>query len=279
MIAPLVLLAAALAAPPGALPDGKSFDALTYTFGGGGALSAGGSLSIAADGKVRYFYSSDPHTGSGGRVVQKEWTLTKEEKAELFGKLVAAGLLDLPDGHGVPFASGLLVTSGKWRRHLSSVKVPDKVMDLLRPLLAKAHPELWKEKPEPKPAKPEPIVLKSVGYTLTPKAKDGAVSLNVYRNGLVQYRRVGNGNAPDGRYYAVEKDWKQSAKEAEALLDALVADGLFDLEDTAGDKYPNHQITGSAGRWNATFYPKELPEKVSKHLLPLLKHADAEFWK
>jgi hypothetical protein len=278
MTAAITLLAVTLAAPPGPLPDGKSFDALTYAFGAG-AFGPGGAFGITADGKVSYFYSSAPHTGSGGHVVQKEWTLTKEEKAELFGKLVEAGLLDLPEGHGVPFANGFVVSTGKWRLNLSSVKVPDKVMALLRPLLAKADPELWAEKPEPKPSKPEPVVLKSVGYTFMPKAKGEPVSLNVYRNGLVQYRRINAPNAPDGRYYAVVKDWKLTAKEAEALLDALTADGLFDLEDTGGGKYPYHQIIGSAGRWNATFYPKELPEKVSKHLLPLLKKADPEFWK
>src|SRR5262245_48324282 len=104
MTAPLVLLAAALAAPPAPLTDGKSFDALTYVFGAG-TFGPGGAFSIAADGKVSYFFSSAPHTNSGGQVVKKEWTLTKEEKAELFGKLVEAGLLELPDGHGVPYAN------------------------------------------------------------------------------------------------------------------------------------------------------------------------------
>lgn len=274
MTAPLVLLAAALAAPPGALPDGKSFDALTYTFGGWGSFGPSGRLSVAADGAVTYSSSSAPHTGSGGVVVKKEWALTKEEKAELFAKLVEAGLLELGADRSAPHGHGFWVSSGKWVLPLNGAKVPDKVIAVLRPLLAKADPDMWDEKP-----KPEPIVLKSVGYTLTPKARGAAVSLNVYRSGLVQYRRVNDPNAPDGRYYAVEKDWKQTPKEAEALLDALVSDGLFDLEDTGGGKYPNHQVVGSAGRWNATFCPKELPEKVSKRLLPLLKHADAEFWK
>lgn len=275
MTATLAFLAATLAAPPASLPDGKSFDALTYAFGGWGAFGPMGRLSIATDGKVTYSSSSAPHTGSGGVVVNKEWALTKEEKVELFAKLVEAGLLELGADRGAPHGHGFWVSSGKWVLPLNGAKVPDKVLAVLRPLLTKADPDMWGEKP----AKPEPVGLKSVGYTFAPKAKGELVSLNVYRSGLVQYRRVAAPDAPDGRYYAVEKDWKQTAKEAEALLDALVADGLFDLEDTKGGTYPQHKIIGSVGRWNATFYPKELPEKVSKHLLPLLKKADAEFWK
>jgi hypothetical protein len=278
MTATLVLLTAALAAPPGPLPDGKSFDAFTYAFGAGG-LGPGGAFGIAADGKVSYFYSSAPHTGSGGHIVKKEWTLTKEEKAELFSKLLEAGLLELPEGHGVPYANGFLVSSGKWRLHLSSVKVPDKVMALLRPLLTKAHPELWAEKPEPKPAKPEPVVLKSVSYTFTPKADGEIVSLYIQQNGVMRYTRQGGRDAPAGALYAVVKEWKITAKELEALLGELATDGLFDLEDTGGGKYPSHTISAYAGRWQTTFHPKELPEKVSKHLMPLLKKADAEFWK
>lgn len=277
MTAPLVLLAAALAAPPNPVPDGKTFDALTYTFGGGGGFGAGGSLAISADGKVTYFYSSAPHTGSGGRVVKKDWTITKDEKAELFGKLVAAGLLDLPPAHGAAFFGGFRVSSGKWNLSLGGANVPDKVLDALRPLLTKADAGTWAEKPA-KP-KPEPVVFQSFGYTLVPKANGRPVSLYVTRAGGVQYRRVAAADAPDGKYYAVEKDWKLTAKEADALFDALAADGLFDLDDEGAAMYPSHTVTAHAGRWSASFAPKELPAKVTKHLLPLLKKADPDYWK
>jgi hypothetical protein len=273
----LVLLAAALAAPPNAVPDGKTFDALTYTFGGGGGFGAGGTLTIAADGKVNYFFSSAPHTGSGGRVVQKEWTITKDEKAALFGKLVDAGLLDLPTGHGVMFAGGFQVSSGKWKLALGGAKVPDKIVELLAPLLLKADAGTWVEKPAK--AKPEPVVFQSFGYTLVPKANGRPISLYVTRAGGVQYRRVAAPDAPDGKYYAVEKDWKLTGKDAEALFDALATDGLFDLDDAGAAMYPSHTVTAHAGRWSASFAPKELPAKVMKRLLPLLKEADPDQWK
>jgi hypothetical protein len=277
MTATLALLAAALAAPPGPLPNGKSFDALTYSFGNG-VLGPTGSLSIAADGKASYFYSSAPHTGSGGRVVKKEWTLTKEEKAELFRKLVEAGLLDLPEGHGVPFSPGIAVSSGKWRTTLGG-HIPDKVMAQLRPVLAKADPGMWAEEPAAKPAKSEPVKLKSVSYTFTPKADGESASLYLQPGGVVLYRRQAARNAPAGPFFVVEKEWKLPAKEMEALFDALTTDGLFDLDDTGGGKFPSHQVEAQAGRWQTRFHPKELPEKVRKHLLPLLQKADAEFWK
>ncbi|MBM3978968.1 MAG: hypothetical protein FJ304_01535 [Planctomycetes bacterium] len=279
MTASLVLLAAGLATPPSPVPDGKTFDALTYTFGGGGGFGAGGSLAIKADGKVTYFYSSAPHTGSGGRVVKKDWTITKDEKTELFAKLVAAGLLDMPAAHAVVLGGGgFQVSSGKWTLSLGGANVPDKVLDALRPLLAKADDKTWPPSPV-KAAKPEPVVFQSFGYTLVPKANGRPISLYVTRAGGVQYRRVAAADAPDGKYYAVEKDWKLTAKEAESLFDALAADGLFDLDDAGAAMYPSHTVTAHAGRWSATFAPKELPAKVTKHLLPLLKKADADYWK
>jgi len=277
MTATLALLAATFVASPGALPDGKTLDALSYTFGGG-PFGPSGTLSIAADGKVSYNFSSAPSTGSGGRVVKMEWAFTKEQKAELFGKLVEAGLLEMPGGPSVPFSNGFVVSSGKWRLSLSSVKVPDKVMALLRPLLAKAHPELWAENPEPKPSKPERLKLSSLGYTYTPKANGEIVSLHLQPNDTVRYTRRCVPNAPAGPLYVVEKDWKLTTKEMETLFESLVSDGLCELEDSGGG-YPKHSFSAYAGRWSATFNPKELPDKVSSHLLPLLKKADAEFWK
>lgn len=274
---PLVLLAAALAAPPNTVPDGKTFDALTYTFGGGGGFGGGGSLTIAADGKVTYFFSSAPHTGSGGNVVRTDWTITKDEKAALFAKLIDAGLLDLPAGHGVMFAGGFRVSSGKWNMVLGGTKVPDKITNLLAPLLLKADEKTWAEKPAR--AKPDPVAFQTFGYTLIPKANGRPIALYVTRAGGVQYRRVAAPDAPNGKYYAVEKDWKLTAKEAEALLDGLIADGLLDLDDAGAAMYPSHTVSAHAGRWAATYAPKGLPEKLMKRLLPLLKEADPDQWK
>lgn len=130
----------ALGADP--LPDHKTpIDSLTYAFGGGGFLGAGGSLRIGTDGKVRYSYISAPHTGSGGIVVQKDWELTKDEMKELFTKLVADGLLDGEEAKG-GLLDGIQVTSGRWRTTVAA----DKGMKHLHPLLAKAHAAMWAEK-------------------------------------------------------------------------------------------------------------------------------------
>src|SRR5215207_1942557 len=116
------LLAASLGAPPNPLPDNKSpIDSLSYSFGGGGLLGAGGSLTISAGGKVAYFYSSAPHTGSGGRVVRKDWELSKEERAELFRKLVADGLLDAEEGRN--FTEQVRVVCGRWSAALAADKI------------------------------------------------------------------------------------------------------------------------------------------------------------
>src|SRR6187402_3381424 len=111
MTALLTALASVLATNP--LPDNKApVDSLQYTFGNGGAFGAGGSLSISADGKVAYFYSSAPHTGSGGRVVRQNWELSKGERTELFRKLVADGLLDAEESRN--FTEQIRVACGRW---------------------------------------------------------------------------------------------------------------------------------------------------------------------
>ena len=88
---------------------------------------------------MKYSYASDPHTGSGGFVVQKDWELTKDEVKELFAKLVADGLLDAAPGGSV-FFDGIQLTSGRWRTGMKAEKVPPKAMAHLRELMAKAQP-------------------------------------------------------------------------------------------------------------------------------------------
>lgn len=271
------LLAAALAAPPGPMPDNTSIDSLTFTFSSG-PLQAGGFFIIHADGKVSYSHQTAPYTGSGGIVTQKTWTLTKDERTELFRNLVAAGLLDIPDAKKPQMNNTFTVTSGRWQFTIHADPIPEKVMAHLRPLLAKAHPVLWTEKPPPK-AEPEKPKLTQFQYAFTPKAEGEAAVFAVRRDGTVTYKRNTHPNSPDGPKELVKEEWKIPAKDAEALLDALVADGLFDLEDTLGGKFPNHRIIAHSGRWYTTFYPKAMPEKLMKHLLPLMKKADAEYWK
>src|SRR5687768_451846 len=92
------LLAASLGAPPDPLPDGKTIEALSFRFVEGAmGLGPGGRLGISKDGKVGYSHATQPSTGSGGVITQKELSLTKEEQAELFRKLVADGLFKIPE--------------------------------------------------------------------------------------------------------------------------------------------------------------------------------------
>jgi len=267
-----LLLAGALAANP--IPDNKSpIDSLTYTFGGGGMLLAGGSLTITKEGKVTYFYSSAPFTNSGGHVVQKSWNLSKEERTELFRKLVDDGLLEAEEGKLL--FDGIRVTHGRWYATLAANKVPDKALAHLRPLLSKADPVTWPEKKKEVVKEPaaKPDTLTYLHYDFSTKADGDHATLIVTRDGKVRYVR----QPPTEK--RIESEWTIPAKDAEALLDALLADGLFDLEDAGRDKFPRHMIDAQVGRWRTNFFPKELPEKFSKQLMPLLKKADAEFWK
>ena len=269
----VALLAALPATNP--LPDGKTIDTLTYTFGGGGLLCAGGSLTIAADGKVRYYFCSAPFTGSGGRVVQKSWEMSKGERKKLFRKLVNGGLLETP-GEG-NFFNGIRVTSGRWWTHLAADKVPEKAMRHLRPLLAKVDPDRWNKKSVAKPAAAETPKLTLLRYTFTPKADVWEVILLIRRNGEVTYERHTHPTSRVGRKVFVNKNWTIPAKDAAALLDALVADGLF--APAAGKVDPGYYVEAQAGRWTASFQPGKPSEKLMKHFLPLLIKADAEFWK
>jgi hypothetical protein len=270
MTAALVaVLAGALAADP--LPDNKApIDTLTYSFEVGGVFGPGGSLTISADGKVTYFYSSAPSTNSGGTVVSTSWELTKDERTKLFGQLVADGLLELDEGG--PAAAHIAVARGRWRTTLAADKVPEKVMQNLRPLLARAHPALWKEKPVAGKAPPKEGVPVHVIYHFRARENSDQTSLRVFRTGKVIYTR----HPPNAK--SVETEWTIPVKDAEALLDGLVADGLFDLKAVNG-QFPSHVIEGQVGRWSTAFGVKELPEKVGGRLLPLLRKADPEFWK
>lgn len=286
----LAILAGTLAAPPSPFPDGKTIEGFTFSFGERGKFPRG-TLTVNADGKVAYEHLVSPTQfvptdgGLGFRVqrdgtTEKQWQVTKEETAELFRKLVADGLFDVPAPPPLSLTDlgprySFEAAAGKWSFHAGADAVPDKVMAHLRPLLAKAHPELWAEKPVPAP-RPEPPAklgeLSSVRYIPRLRGQE-YVNLSVERNGKVSYQRIKTA----GDNETLERTWTMPAKDAEVLLDALVSDGLLDLSDNktgTGDL-----IVASAGRWNATFHVNQLPEALSKRLLPLMKKADPEFWK
>src|SRR5262245_22090887 len=124
------------------LPDHKSIDSLQYTYSAG-LFQGQAVLIISRHGDVRYSYQSQPHTGSGGKVVQKNWKLPPKEAVALLDDLVAAGLLELPDnGHGHYFE----LTHGRWRMSLMRRGLPEKIAGKLLPLLQHADAALWKER-------------------------------------------------------------------------------------------------------------------------------------
>jgi hypothetical protein len=271
-----LFLAAPLADP---LPDGKSIDTLTFSFSGGGDVHAGGSFTLTAEGKVSYSHQTAPFTGSGGVVTSKSWDIPKSEAAAVLSGLLEDGLLDLPAG-GTPLASSgatIRVTSGKWFATVAAHPVPEKILGHMRPYLEKAHPAMWKKPaPPPKDAKP---VLTNLRYTFTAKVEGEAVILTVARDGRVSYTRRTHPTAPGGQKNLVSQGWALPKDDAARLLNALVADGLFDLEDTLGQKFPNHGIDAHAGPWRRVSHPKDMPDAVMKHLRPLLEKADPEVWK
>lgn len=271
----LAVLSGVLAVGP--LPDGTSFDGVSYTFATGGAFGPRGSLHVTANGTVTYSHATEPHTGSGGTITQKAWTVSKEEAAALFRELAAGGLLDLRDAD--PWAPHTFhLTAGRWQLALSADAVPEKVAAALRPLLAKAHPELWGEKPAPPKAAPVRPVLTKFQYEFAPAITGDAVALAVGRDGSVTYRRQGSTTA-GARETVLSAEWRVSVPDAAKLLDALVADGVLALEDTGGGRFPNHAFTAHAGRWRLFVHPKELPADALARLRPLLEKADPAFWK
>ncbi|MCI0699479.1 MAG: hypothetical protein L0241_00140, partial [Planctomycetia bacterium] len=192
MIGITAALALAIAAPP-PLPDGKSIDALSFHFSSGiPGLSPSGVLNITADGKVNYSHQTAPSTGSGGKVTQKKWELTKAEVAELFRKLVADGLLDIPEAAGKHAANEFTVYSGRWQLALPTEKVPEKVLAHLRPLLVKAHPALWEKPVMEKPK------LTHLQYSFTPKAEGEESTITIDRAGNITYKRRTHPAKPGG---------------------------------------------------------------------------------
>ncbi len=279
----LALLAVVLTANP--LPDNKMpIDSLSYSFSGpsapgGIALGPMGHLSISKDGKVGYSHQTNPDTGSGGVVTQKRWELTKDEQKELFAKLVADGLLETGEPNGIALPGEIRVTSGRWHATVPAQKVPHKAFAHLRSVMGKAH-HIWAEKPAPKePPVPKPGILHAFGYYHVPKEQGDQVTLYLRRDGRVHYRRFGHPDSPAAGTTYAKEEWTIPAKDAEALLDTLAADGVCDLEDVGHMKAPIHRIEVQVGRWQTTYYTKEPPEKIAKHLRPLLKKADPEFWK
>jgi hypothetical protein len=131
------------------LPDGRTIDTFAYRnkFKFHGPMV---DLSITRKGKIHYLYSTAPHTGSGGRVVNKDWEISSEDASILLDGLVSDGLLnakviynekDFPSHH-------VTMSYGEWQRSHYLKELPDKVYQRILPLMNKVHPEVWTIKKE-----------------------------------------------------------------------------------------------------------------------------------
>jgi hypothetical protein len=132
----------------GKLPDNRTLDTFEYTYTPkvfGGPVAH---FSVTREGKLRYSYSSEPHTNMGGQVVQKEWEVPRKEATALLQGLVDDGLLDLEDTRGGKFPNHYFkVSYGRWQLTAHPKELPESMMKRLRPYLEKAHPEFWKKEP------------------------------------------------------------------------------------------------------------------------------------
>src|SRR5437868_6580529 len=104
---PLAAVLFLVAAPPASpLPDGKTIDSLFFSFAERvPGLGPRGTLSMTADGKVMYSHATAPHTGSGGKITQLNWDIPKAEAGTIFRRLVADGLLTMPEPKANPYLS------------------------------------------------------------------------------------------------------------------------------------------------------------------------------
>jgi hypothetical protein len=84
------------------LPDDRTIDTVTYYFTDRAQQSPtskpvivgpAGSLGITRQGRLYYSYQTEPHTGSGGQWVSKEWDVPADEAAKLLDAIVDDGLL------------------------------------------------------------------------------------------------------------------------------------------------------------------------------------------
>jgi len=127
------------------LPDNKTIDTFQCSLGTA-ALGPVTTFSVTRAGKVHYSYASQPHTGSGGKVVQKEWDIPEKEALVLLNGLVEDGLLALEEDAGNKFPRySFTVTYGRWQLSARPKGFGEPLMKRLQPYLEQADPEQWKK--------------------------------------------------------------------------------------------------------------------------------------
>jgi hypothetical protein len=129
---------------------------------------------------------------------------------------------------------------------------------------------------------PDNRTIDSFEYAFAAAPCGPSANFSVIRSGKVRYTyakhpTMAQGSEDSG--IVVQKEWEIDAKEAKALLQGIVDDGLLDLEDTLGGKFPNHWFRISYGRWQLVSHPKTMSGPIMKRLRPYLQKAHPELWK
>ena len=109
---------------------------------------------------------------------------------------------------------------------------------------------------------------------------ESTVTLKVTKDGKATYKSTPRQSYPGADALIVQKNWDMPAKDAAALLNGLVEDGLVDLETFDQFKHPvYHFVMATSGRWHLRLTFNVLPEKLYRRLLPVLALAHPEEWK
>ncbi len=260
------------AAPP-------TLDTFKYNFSNSGGEFK---LSVSSAGNVSYTHNENRKEGFN---TTKTFTIPEKNATELLSGLIEDGLLDLEanDQAGSAGAVNLgpthsfHVTCGRWQLSLRPKVVPKNILDRLLPVLMKADPAVFKVAVVKVVKNPASVPDgKSIDYFSTTFDSIGKITiLSVSRDGAISYLAItstfiGRADTPN-----VSKYWNIPAKDAAALLDGLVADGL-DREVLGGDeatKFAQHKTTLGYGRWYLET-KRSLPAKAIERLIPLLEQGE-----
>jgi hypothetical protein len=128
-----------------------------------------------------------------------------------------------------------------------------------------------------RPLLPDNKTIDTFQYSFSPKVLGSAATLSIHKDGRVTYSYASQPHTDSGGK-TVNKEWKLAERDRVALFSGLIEDGLLDLEDTGGGKFPNHYVAVTYGRWQLSIHPKELPPKLLERVKPLLQKAHPEEW-
>jgi len=109
---------------------------------------------------------------------------------------------------------------------------------------------------------------------------ESTVALTVTKAGKGTYVYTPRQSYPGADASIVRTNWDMPAKDAAALLNGLVEDGLLELETFDSVKHATHHYVHlTSGRWRWRLDAKAMPESIFRRLRPLLVQAHPEEWK